>query len=146
MVFNPQQKIIILWIVFLLGLLFHTQLGLMPLFHGISVAELQAQSLAQITPVLWLMLAFFVLPLLAIVATLFVGSKPYRKFHFGLTLVFTILNFAHLIADLMVQPIAWYQITLMMFLLAIGLLLNIVSFQWIQERSTHRGYREQVMS
>jgi hypothetical protein len=146
MVFNPKQKIVTLWIVFLLGLLFHTQLGLMPLFHGIGVAEFQAQSLDQIAPVFWLMLAFFVLPLLAIVATLFVDSRPYRKFHFGLTLVFTVLNFAHLIADLMVQPIAWYQITLMIFLLAIGLLLNLVSLQWVRERNTHREYREQVMS
>jgi hypothetical protein len=144
--FNLQQKIVILWIVFLLGLLFHTQLGLMPLFHGISVAEFQAQSLAQIAPVFWLMLAFFVLPIVAIVATLFLDSKAYRKFHFGLTLVFTVLNFAHLIADLMVQPIVWYQIALMVFLLAIGLLLNIVSFQWMRGRSTHGQYREQVMS
>jgi hypothetical protein len=30
-------KIIALWTVFLLGTLFHTQLALMPLFHGLSV-------------------------------------------------------------------------------------------------------------
>jgi len=37
-----------------------------------------------------------------------------------------------LIADLMVQPIIWYQIALMAMLLAIGLLLNWVSFQWLK--------------
>ncbi len=36
-----QEKIIALWIVFLLGMLFHTQLALMPLFHGLKVAESQ---------------------------------------------------------------------------------------------------------
>jgi hypothetical protein len=30
-------KIIALWTVFLLGTLFHTQLALMPLFHGLSL-------------------------------------------------------------------------------------------------------------
>jgi hypothetical protein len=30
---NYPSKIITLWAVFLLGMLFHSQLGLMPLFH-----------------------------------------------------------------------------------------------------------------
>lgn len=34
-----QIKILVLWNVFLLGLLFHTDLGLMPLFHGLDVAH-----------------------------------------------------------------------------------------------------------
>jgi hypothetical protein len=33
-----QERIITLWAVFLLGTLFHTQLGLMPLFHNQSIA------------------------------------------------------------------------------------------------------------
>ncbi len=36
---NYQTKIITLWTTFLLGLLFHTQLGLMPLFHGQEIAH-----------------------------------------------------------------------------------------------------------
>lgn len=58
MAIKLPEKIIILWIVFLLGLLFHTQLGLMPLFHGLSVADSQAKSMAEIAPILWLMLVF----------------------------------------------------------------------------------------
>jgi hypothetical protein len=130
MSFKPPEKIISLWIVFLLGLIFHTQLGLMPLFHDLPIAESPAQSLAEITPILWLMLAFFVLPMLAIITTLFLESRRYRRLHFGLTVLYTLLNFAHLIADLMVSPIAWYQILLMALLAIIGLLLNLVAFQW----------------
>ena len=36
---NLQGKIIVLWATFLLGMLFHTQLALMPLFHGIDVTQ-----------------------------------------------------------------------------------------------------------
>lgn len=129
---TPRNKTIILWLVFLLGLLFHTDLGLMPLFHGLSVADSQAQSMAEIAPILWLMLGFFVPPIAMIVATSFTDSRAYRRFHFGFTLLYTVLNLAHLIADLMVQPIIWYQITLMAILLAIGLLLNLVSLQWMK--------------
>lgn len=132
-------KIIALWTVFLLGLLFHTQLGLMPLFHGLDVADSTAKDMAEIAPILWLMLGFFVLPMFAIVATVFTHTQPYRRVHFWLTVVYSVLNFAHLVADLMVQPIAWYQIMLMVILLLIGILLNIVSFQWLKDGTANQG-------
>lgn len=130
-----REKIIALWSVFLLGLLFHTQLGLMPLFHSLDVAESHAQNLASIAPIMWLMLAFFVIPMGAIVGTVFTDTKRYRKFHFGLTVVYTFLNVSHFLADLLVPPRLWYQVTLMVILFAIGLLLNLVSFQWFRGKS-----------
>ncbi len=138
---NYRKKIIALWTVFLLGILFHTQLGLMPLFHGIDVAIMghhhqEAATMAEIEPILWGMLVFFMLPMLAIIATAFYEFKRYRIFHFGLTLVYTVLNLIHAIADLLVDPIAWYQIVLMVLLIFIGILLNIVSYQWMRV-----GYR-----
>lgn len=133
MAIKHQGKIVTLWVVFLLGLLFHTQLGLMPLFHGLGVAVSQAQNIAEISVVMWLMLGFFVLPMAAIVGTALTSVRQYRTIHFGFTLLYTVLNLAHLIADLMVQPIIWYQIALMAILFVIGLLLNIVSWQWMQD-------------
>ncbi len=130
---NTRNQIIILWIVFLLGLLFHTDLGLMPLFHNLSVVSSPATNMDEIALIMWLMLGFFIPPMAAIIATAFINSKSYRKLHFALSLFYTMLNFSHLIADLMVKPIVWYQITLMVILLIIGLLINIVSFQWIKE-------------
>jgi len=133
MTIKHQERIIILWIVFLLGLLFHTQLGLMPLFHDLSISNSHAKSMEEIAPVLWLMLAFFIVPMVVIITTVFIDSKLYRSIHFGLTVFYTMLNFSHLVADLMVSPIAWYQIILMAILFIIGLLLNLVSFQWMRK-------------
>lgn len=143
MAIKHQEKIIILWIVFLLGLLFHTQLGLMPLFHDLSVAESHAKSMAEIARIMWLMLGFFVLPMFAIIATAFIDVRRYRSIHFGLTVLYTVLNFFHLLADVIVPPIAWYQIMLMVILFIIGLLLNFVSFQWMKDRNGKQP-REQV--
>jgi len=126
------QRIINLWTVFLLGMLFHTDLGLMPLFHDLSVAEFQGQTMAEVAPIFWLMLAFFMLPLLAIVVLSFNQSRQTRRIHFGLTVLYSVLNLAHLIADLMLDPIVWYQIFLMAFLFLLGLLLNVVSWQWLK--------------
>lgn len=138
-----QEKIIALWVVFLLGTLFHTQLALIPLFHGIDVAIMshhhqETATLTEITPILWGMLLFFVLPMLAIVATAFYEFKRWRSLHFGFTLLYSVLNLAHLVADLLVEPIAWYQIVLMLLLLLVGILLNIVSYQWLKVGSRDR--------
>lgn len=129
------QQIIALWVVFLLGLLFHTQLALMPLFHGLDVLAPHghvATSIIEIEPVLWGMLAFFILPLVAMMAIALWPSRRLRQAHFGLTVVYTMLNIPHLIADLVIPPVAWYQIVLMGLLVVVGLLLNLVGYQWMR--------------
>jgi hypothetical protein len=131
---NYSERINTLWTVFLLGTLFHTDLGLMPLFHSQSVALSDAHGTANVSGILWLMLAFFTLPMLAIIATTFTHSRRYRVIHFGLTILYSVLNFLHVTLDLMVKPIAWYQIVLMVFLFGVGLLLNWVSWQWMKVR------------
>lgn len=134
MAINYREKIIALWTAFLLGILFHTQLSLMPLFHGLNVIESQkAASINDIAGIMWLMLGFFVLPILAIIATAFTDSRRYRVIHFGLTVFYSVMNLLHLIADLLVQPVLWYQIALMLLLFLIGLLLNFVAFQWMRK-------------
>ena len=127
-------KLITLWAVFLLGTLFHTHLGLMPLFHNQSVAHSDTQGTGDIAWILWSMLAFFVVPMLLMVATLFTDAKRYRKFHFGISVFYSVLNFFHIVADLLVHPIAWYQIALMVVLFLIGIVINLVSWQWLQAR------------
>lgn len=141
MSFNYPQKIIALWVVFLLATLFHTQLGLMPLFHGISIAPDSPDSATTVARVLWLMLLFFMLPLLSILAIAFNQGRQVRVVHFWLTVVYSVLNFLHLFMDLQLVPIVWSQITLMFFLFAIGLWLNLVSYQWWRDRSSHRSKR-----
>lgn len=126
---NYPQKISNLWITFLLGTLFHTDLGLMPLFHEMEVEHSHAGG--NLDAVFGFMLVFFMLPMLAIIVTSFTNAKSYRTFHFGLTIIYSILNLGHLIADIMVKA-PWYQLVLMTLLLLIGLVLNLVSFQWIK--------------
>ena len=137
-------KISALWSVFLFGIIFHTQLGLIPLFHGLDVLAAHghmANDISQITPILWLMLGFFMLPLLAIIALCFFDSRRFRVGHFWFTVFYSVMNFAHLVVDLTIQPIAWYQIALMTFLFLNGLILNIVAYQWVREIPWHRQHR-----
>jgi hypothetical protein len=147
MVVNYRERIIAIWTAFLLGTLFHTQLNLIPLFHGLPVVESQpATSINDISGIMWLMLGFFVLPMLAIIATAFTDSKRYRIIHFGLTIFYSIMNLLHVILDLFVQPLLWYQIALMVLLFFVGLLLNITAYQWMRLQNRANKSQQQLES
>jgi hypothetical protein len=88
------------------------------------------------------MLAFFAVPLIAMMGACFFTSRRYRVGHFWLTVVYSVLNLAHLVVDLTIPPIAWYQVALMAFLFGVGLVLNLVAYQWVKEPHGH-GHRLQ---
>lgn len=138
---NYPQKISALWTSFLLGTLFHTDLGLMPLFHDMEVEHSHATG--DLNAIFGFMLVFFALPMLAIIVPTFTDAKPYRTFHFGLTIAYSVMNLGHLIADIVVLA-PWYQLVLMALLLLIGLLLNLVSFQWLKSFTKNKNLQEKT--
>jgi len=129
---SDAHKIVTLWTVFLLGTLFHTQLALMPLFHGMDVVESHAHDFVSVDAIFWFMFGFFLIPLVVLVALLFKPSRQLRRFHFGLTLIYTLLNAVHFLVDMMIAA-PGYQQLLMAFLLIVGLLLNKVAHQWMRD-------------
>ncbi len=145
---DPQryaEKIMALWFAFLLGILFHTQLALMPLFHGVDVTESHTHSYIDLDIIFWLMLIFFTVPMLAVFGAFFTPTLRFRQVHLGLTLLYTVLNLAHLISDIVVETPP-YQITLMVFLLMIGLVLNVVTYQWMKAGSRHANAHPPIQS
>jgi hypothetical protein len=135
MVGNYGAKIATLWTSFLLGTLFHTDLALMPLFHDLPLQHSEAPG--NVNNIFGFMLLFFLIPMVAIVLPTFTAARVYRQFHFGLTMVYTIFNLAHLIADIAVKA-PWYQLILMAILFVIGLVLNLVSYQWMNQEKRQR--------
>jgi nitrate/nitrite transporter NarK len=106
------------------------------LFHGVSVAH-GHDTATTIAAVSWLMLGFFVVPMVAMIGTALADRLGYRVVHFWITVVYSVLNFLHLAMDLTVQPIVWHQITLMIVLFGVGLCLNGVAFQWMRKAKHH---------
>ena len=92
---NHAQRLITLWIAWLLAMLFHVDLGLMPLFHGQS-PEIHSQIQAEALPLLFgAMLGYFLLPLIAIVLIAYADTaaapasrwRPWRRLHFWFSVV-----------------------------------------------------------
>jgi len=129
-----------LWLAYLLAMLFHVQLGLMPLFHGLSAA-IESQVPPERLPLLfWAMLVYFLIPLGALLLISYApgpGAPPgqgwwrrWRPLHYGLSLVYSVTNIAHLVADIVVPDSRSDQVFLMVVLLAIGLLINREAWLW----------------
>ena len=134
-------RLITLWISWLLAMLFHVDLGLMPLFHGQS-PEIESHVPASALPLLFgAMLGYFLLPLIAIVLIAYADTaaaparrwRPWRRIHFWFSVVYSITNLPHLIADIVVPDARPDQIVLMLALTGCGLLINLEGWRlWKQ--------------
>lgn len=127
-----------LWICWLLAMLFHVELGLMPLFHGQS-PEIESYVDAAQLPLLYgAMLGYFLLPLLAVLLIAYAASdpagsrrwRPWRRIHFWFSIVYTITNIPHLIADIIVPDSRLDQVVLMLVLVLLGLAINLEGWRW----------------
>lgn len=131
-----------LWIAYLLAMLFHVQLGLMPLFHGLSVVVGNTVNPSRLTLVYWSMMVYFLLPLAALLLISWAASdgrgdgpwRPWRRWHFWLSVLYSVTNLIHLIADIVIPDSRGDQVFLMALLLLIGLLINRQAWLWWHPR------------
>jgi hypothetical protein len=130
-----------LWLAYLLAMLFHVELGLLPLFHGVSPAIESQVPVSRLQLVFWAMLLYFLIPLASLLLIAYAESlaqgpgargfwRRWRPFHFALSLLYSLTNLGHLIADIVIPDSRADQVFLMLVLLAIGLLINREAWLW----------------
>ena len=128
-------KVVTLWIIFLFGMILHSLLGIFPLLWGESISMSQEQIAKNpMGSSMWMMLFFFLIPMIIVLLTSFIEAKWYRITNFVFTLLFTLMNIWHLFGHLGENPIDPRQIVLLTFVFISGVMLNIVSFKWFKER------------
>jgi hypothetical protein len=129
-----------LWAAWLLVMLFHVELGLMPLFHGASVT-IESQVSPRLLPRLFTaMFLYFLIPVLAMVLALHAatepgswsGQSPWRAAQFWLSVLYSLTNLIHWIADIKIPDSRVDQVLLMGVLSAIGLGINLEAWRWWQ--------------
>ena len=127
-----------LWLSWLLAMLFHVDLGLMPLFHGISPQIKGQVADSQLPGLFATMLGYFLVPLAAVVGIAYACSNPtkkrrsgpWRRIHFGVSVIYSLSNMVHLVADILVPDSRADQVVLMGVMVAIGLLINREAWLW----------------
>jgi hypothetical protein len=129
-----------LWGAWLLLMLFHVELGLMPLFHGASVEIKSKVPTAQLPRIFMAMLVYFLIPVIAMLLAIHAVSeptgwsntRPWRQAQFLLTVIYSITNVAHTVADIRIPDSRRDQVVLMLVLTLVGLLLNLDTWLWWQ--------------
>lgn len=133
-------RVAALWSAWLLVMLFHVELGLMPLFHGCSVEIKSRVSSAQLPRIFLAMLIYFLIPVLAMLLAVHAITDPlawsssagWRAAQFWLSAIYSVTNLAHLVADIRIPDSRLDQVLLMVVLTVIGLLLSWQAWQWWQ--------------
>ena len=133
-----------LWLTWLLAMLFHVDLGLMPLFHGISPRIESQIADSQLPGLFAAMLGYFLVPLGVVVGIAYASSDrqhshsrqhPWRLAHFGLSVIYSLSNLAHLVADIRVPDSRADQVVLMGVMVTVGLLINREAWLWWRQGS-----------
>lgn len=127
-----------LWLCWFLAMLFHTDLGLMPLFHGLSPEIESHLSEARLPLLFWAMLVYFLIPLASLLLISYAASdslhprrwRSWKRSHFWITVLYTATNIPHLLADILIPDSRSDQVALMVVLVLLGLLLNIEAWHW----------------
>ncbi|MEB3332121.1 MAG: hypothetical protein VKI83_06485 [Synechococcaceae cyanobacterium] len=127
-----------LWLCWILAMLFHTDLGLMPLFHGISPEIESHVPVASLPLLFWAMMVYFLIPLSSILLISYAASdgtrsarwRPWKRIHFWISVIYTATNIPHLLADIFIPDSRGDQVTLMVVLVILGVLINIEGWRW----------------
>lgn len=129
-----------LWTAWLLVMLFHVELGLMPLFHGLSVEIKSEVPASRITRLFLAMLFYFLIPLFAMLTAVHAIADPggwsatpaWRAGQFWLSVVYSLTNVMHWVADIRIPDSRGDQVILMGIITLIGLLINQQTWAWWQ--------------
>ena len=137
---NHGLRLGALWLAWLLLMLYHVELGLMPLFHGLRVEIASHVAPRRVPQLFWAMLIYFLLPLAAMLLVVhglsaplgWSAAKPWRGAQFWFSVLYSIRNGLHLVADIRIPDSRPDQVGLMLVLSVIGLLINLEAWLWWQ--------------
>jgi hypothetical protein len=127
-----------LWTAWLLAMLIHVDLGLMPLFHGQSATIDSQVPTSALSGVFAAMMVYDLVPLASLLLIAQAASDPdsprrwqgWRRWHQVVALVYGLTNLAHLAADMLIPDRRADQIVLMGVISLIGLQILVEARRW----------------
>ena len=125
-----QTKIVVLWLLVILGMLFHQFFGLHNVRFGINVVKSGYDAVPDMEMIK--RLGLYLLPTLYIVGIMFVQTRTVRLLNFLASLFYMGFHSWHFIDELGKMK-DWVQWVLLSLLIVYCLVLNIASWKWYKE-------------
>lgn len=135
------NKIVVLWLLILIGYILHPQFYLSGLFYGMDIKLKDATGKEPVSSHI-MHLIFDVLPMVIIVLCLYLTRRVYRLILLILAVLFLIANGAHLIETIEGDAGNISQITLTGFIFVLNLILVRETFKWSKESATAQLSKE----
>lgn len=125
-------KIALLWLLYPLGMCIHTLVGLLPLFAGSDVAE-RSIAADDVPRHQRMMVLTTSIPMLMIPIVLMIPISPIKWCNLLFSVLLTLGNGLHLVQHVHRDPRDHVQNGLLIMLLALSIMLNYLSWQWVNE-------------
>ena len=127
-----RLKIILLWIVFLSGMMTHCQLAAMPIFFGADISMPEATG-SMPASMKWMCLLFYLIPMLLIVGAMLFDAKWFRITNLVLSGLFGLMNTFHLYEHFLETPKDMAQVVLLGCVFVFGIYQCVASFKWVKD-------------
>lgn len=129
-----RQRLIVLWLLLLMGMVLHFNYHVGDIFYGIDVVHAGANGKVPFATY-WIKTIYYHLPIVLILLLLYVQRKVLRTSMFGLGLLYTVSHAIHLVKEIGARNTtvqAFTQINLLLLVLVISLLMNVSSWRWLK--------------
>ncbi len=129
---NNSQKIVTLWILFVVCMILHFNYHVGELFYGVDIKRPNANGVVPTSAAI-IRFVFEILPMMLVTFILFIEKPIIRQINFYLSILFSLANLAHLVEEFMSPKLDLSQLNLLSFVFISSLLLNLASWRWIKE-------------
>ncbi len=130
---NNSQKIVTLWILFVVCMILHFNYHVGELFYGVDIKRPNANGNVPTSAAI-IRFVFEILPMMLVTFILFIEKPIIRQINFYLSILFSLANLAHLVEEFMSPKLDLSQLNLLSFVFISSLLLNLASWKWIKEK------------
>lgn len=124
-----QTKVVVLWLLVILGMFLHQFFSLHNLRFGINVVKAGYDAVPDME--MLKRLGLYLLPTIYICGIMFVQSKTVRILNFAASIFYTAFHSWHFIDELGKMK-DWVQWVLLTLLIVYCLILNLASWKWIK--------------
>lgn len=124
-----QIRVIVLWVVCLIGMILHFNYHVSKIFYGINVVRPGATG--EISAMAHVMKSvYYHLPMIFIVAQLYVTAAWFRLTMFGISIIYSFSHVLHVVDEVTKPVLDWSQIPLLSLVLIFSVLLNWSSWMY----------------
>lgn len=131
---SNHTKVIVLWIICLIGMILHFNYHVSKIFYGIDVVRPGATG--EISAMAHVMkTVYYHFPMVFIVALLYFTQKTFRLGMFAISLLYSVSHVMHVIDEFNKPMLDWSQIPLLSLVLIFSVLLNKASWEYFKQEA-----------